>query len=504
MTDSAIQRTGGGLRDRAAGGWRAGALARSLVWPLVVATAVFDMVLLAWGRAFGPDTWIALTGGRYVSRHGLPHTDTLSAAGHGRAWIDQQWLAQLVYYHAWSAGGDAAVSVLSALAVASAAGLLAALVLRRGAPPMLMLTIVLSGTLVELLFFSVTRAQSFAYPLFAGLVWLMLADLDRGRFGRANLIGLPILVLWANLHGSVLLGAGLLASLWAWRAAAGLRAGAGSDAGRYLALAAASLACPLATPYGLDIIGYYSRLLSDPALRVANEWQSASFALSDLPFLAVAAAVLGLAAHASGRGLSAPRVQLAGLAALGLAGAYALRYQVWFTLAATPVLAQVAAELRAGRPAGRPFAGRLAAPCAALLAAFTVAAAVFVGTAPGSAYTRAVSSTALDASARYALAHPDARILADDVTGSALLWQYPRLAGRVAYDSRIEIYRPAGFLAFARYLSVQGAHWMAPARGYQVLAVSCSYHPALCPALAAQPGWRVLARSVGGIVLVRR
>ena len=79
------------------------------------------------------------------------------------------------------------------------------------------------------------------------------------------------------------------------------------------------------------------------------------------------------------------------------------------------------------------------------------------------------------------------------MTGSQLLWRYPSLAGRVGFDARTEIYRPADFLRFARFLTVSGSSWTAATRGYQVVAVTCSLHPNLCAALSS-PGWRVISR----------
>ena len=86
---------------------------------------------------------------------------------------------------------------------------------------------------------------------------------------------------------------------------------------------------------------------------------------------------------------------------------------------------------------------------------------------PEHAFARFVSQPAVEDSAGYAAAHPGTRILADDVTGSELLWRYPALAGRVGFDARTEIYRPADFLRFARFLTVAGSSWTAAARGYR-------------------------------------
>ena len=114
--------------------------------------------------------------------------------------------------------------------------------------------------------------------------------------------------------------------------------------------------------------------------------------------------------------------------------------------------------------------------------------------APERTFDRFVSQPAVASSADYAAAHPGARILADDVTGSQLLWRYPSLAGRVGFDARTEVYRPADFLRFARFLTVSGSSWTAATRGYQVVAVTCSLHPNLCAALKGLAGWRVISQ----------
>ena len=50
----------------------------------------------------------------------------------------------------------------------------------------------------------VPRSQSLAYPLFVGVVWLLIAD-GLSPSVRVLLV-LPLLAVWANLHGSVLVG----------------------------------------------------------------------------------------------------------------------------------------------------------------------------------------------------------------------------------------------------------------------------------------------------------
>ena len=72
------------------------------------------------------------------------------------------------------------------------------------------------------------RPQSFAFPLFAAVLWLVLADARQPS--RRVFLTLPLLVLWTNLHGSVVLGAMLVSLAGARRrwSSSGGRAGAGS------------------------------------------------------------------------------------------------------------------------------------------------------------------------------------------------------------------------------------------------------------------------------------
>src|SRR5205823_2661772 len=51
------------------------------------------------------DTWMTLLYGREVAHHGLPHHDALTIWAHGRTWVDQQWLGQLLFYWIHAVGG---------------------------------------------------------------------------------------------------------------------------------------------------------------------------------------------------------------------------------------------------------------------------------------------------------------------------------------------------------------------------------------------------------------
>src|SRR5512132_2139426 len=195
------------------------------------------------------DTWLALVGGRQVWHSGLPHHDTLTVWSQGHAWVDQQWLGQLVFYGIHAAGGLRLLLLVHAIVLVTALTLALTFALRTGASPRSS-GLVGIAALIAALPNSTVRTQALAYVFFVGVFWLLASD--GLKSSRRVFIVVPLLVLWANVHGSALLGAGLVI-LWAF--AELLRNGRRADAwrarGRAVALAVAAPLCLLVSPYGL-------------------------------------------------------------------------------------------------------------------------------------------------------------------------------------------------------------------------------------------------------------
>src|SRR6185312_14057527 len=72
---------------------------------ILVAVALWCALLAFLPSEMSPDGWYAFLGGDLIVHHGLPSHDTLTVWGHGRRWVDQQWLAQLAYYVLYAVGG---------------------------------------------------------------------------------------------------------------------------------------------------------------------------------------------------------------------------------------------------------------------------------------------------------------------------------------------------------------------------------------------------------------
>lgn len=468
-----------GFRDRSATSsarrarlvtiWLVGALALCLpAWHVVTA-------LLS-------DSYMTLYAGRWVAAHGIPHQEVFTLGAHGRPWVDQQWLAELMDYGAWTVGGYALLGLLNGLALGGAYAGLAALALRR-LPSPAMAVACSAAALVTGLPGMFIRAQDLAVPLFVAALWLCLGDAeaDRPRWRLGLLV--PVLGLWANVHGSILLGAGLVVLYLLYRSAVMAFRGRRRPAVRYALLALAAALTPLLTPYGMHILSYYRDLIGNPGVAAgAPEDRPPSLAaVQSLLFfvpLAVTAAAMAVCWHRRHR---LPGVLLTMTTLMAGATLFASRNVIWFGIADTLLLA---ASAEAWLPTARPSRSFVAA-LASLAALGTGLGFALLIDPPHGGYERDTPIAAISAAAAYTVAHPGTRILADNAASSALLWHFPELDGRVAYDARLERYSPAELRRWIGYQLAQGPEWPTDTDGYQVLLGSTVYNPGLVRRLRA-------------------
>ncbi len=445
------------------------------------------------------DSYMGLVAGRYIAAHGVPTDEVLTTAAKP-LWIDQQWLAHWLFYQAWSLAGYAGTALLSASSVTLAFTILAALMVKRGIPgprafvwALAALAVALGGTVI--------RAQSLSLPLAALLLWAILADSERPIFRARLLLVLPLLVIWANLHGGVLLGSGLLAVYALARATAG---GVGRDwrsTVLYAMTAVLSLTTVVATPYGLGTIDYYRSLIANQTVHLfIIEWSPPGLGNPySLGFFALLVVTGLIVAYGFAARYRPPVVLLVGAAGLGLLALTGVRFQVWFGLVATVLAADVLAHTR--RPAP-PFPTRVLRAGATVISLFALVAGLVLLTTSDDDFERTLPRAAMASAASYAQREPGTRILPDEL-GSALLWKYPELLGRVGFDARLEQYPEWALLEWFQYLNGIGPGWPAAMDGYDVLVVSAVTRPDLVDRLATLPGWSMLYSEPNGVVYVR-
>jgi hypothetical protein len=406
----------------------------------------------------GTDSWLSLLSGRIVAANGLPHRDLLTVWGHGRPWVDQQWLAHVGIYGLFNLGGLRLLVLLTIGATVSSVGLLLTSARRTGSSAaavavaaMPLFLLVLPATAV--------RAQTFAYPLFAALVWLLWGRGRKATSAARLALTLPVLVVWANVHGSVLLGALFVAF-------AALESAAGRRDPRLMLFALAPAAVVLASPYGLDLVGYYHTVLASPSFgKYVTEWQAPSIRSEPVFF---AAALVTTALVAARRRRFSPS-ELAAFAVVTLGGYLAVRNIVWFALLSLFLLPR-ALDVPLGSHRGdrRPRLNLTLVTFAAL-----VVLVLTIGTAARSDAQLAASyrSAALDAAQRAIAVQPHARIWADERFADWLLYELPASRGHVVFDARFELLSRADFVGISNVRYHVGRNWSAALAGVGTLVV---------------------------------
>ena len=449
---------------------------------LVAIVAVFVLALVRQAPyELVQDTWLTLVSGREIVQHGLPTHETLTAFADGSRWIDQQWLAQLIFYGMFVLGGLKAVVVLHVLAVSSAFALAVAVARRAGASMRAVFWIAALTMLLAPWGWQV-RSQSLAYLPFVGVLTLLV----RGSRtpSRRTLLALPLLALWANLHGSVVVGIVLTmlcgASLVLRRDVRGIP------------LLIAAPFCALVSPYGLSLIGYYRHMLVGPLFaKMIGEWQPPTI-VNAAPFFVAALAALALLVAAR-RAVTLFEVLAVVVTIVG--GCLAIRSVIWFAFAAVVILPRVLDEVW---PACETVPGvpvRWLARIGAAATPIVLATLVLVPTSwlerdwPNhAAVTVAASSDRVIASERYA---------------DWLLWKVPQLRGRLAYDVRFEVNSDSQLREIYAFRNKTGPRWARAAEGYPVVVLDGDSDRSIRRSLVTL-GWsRVLADTSNVTVLQR-
>jgi hypothetical protein len=458
-----------------------------LVASCAVFVALWSLRATALVRA---DSWLTLLAGREIVRHGLPSHDTLAVMSHGRPWVDQQWLGQLAYYGLAAAGGMKLAVLATIVLLATSIAIAIAFARRRGASAMRILPFVV---LPAGFFTSFVRTQVFSQLLFVCLLALLASE--SRRRSRRVFLAFPLLVLWANLHGAVVVGAALVTLLGASELR---RAG---RLARAVTLVVGPWLCLFATPYGLSVAGYYRDTLTNPLFRSAlTEWQPPTL-LSPIGLPAFVLAGTVVAVLAARARLLTP-FERAALVFTSLGALMAVRSITWLAYAALMLLPRVLDEWWPSRRPGA-SARRIATWLAAAAAAFAVLAFAAAAAAPRSHVTRLWPAAGVDAVSAILRDDPHARVLASYEYGDWLLYTSPTVRGRIAFDGRWEILPRARMKELLDYLYQSGARWERPAAGYRVLVLNPTTEGDLIRTYESRPGTRVLFRNSELVILDR-
>jgi hypothetical protein len=443
------------------------------------------------------DSWMTLLDGREIAQHGLPHHITLTLLGRGEPWIDQQWLAALFFHALYVLGGWQLSLTATCLALLVPIALAMTLAQRRGASA----TTILPFALLPLLSFtSFLRAQVLAPVLFVALVALLAAQ-SRRRSAAVYLV-FPVLALWANIHGSVLVGAALVALLGALELPQAVRRRSAPAVARGAALTVLPWLCLLATPYGLATIDYYRATVDNPALHAfEKEWQAPTFTTpAGFPLYVLAGVTLWLVGR---RRRDLTSFELGTLVVTLVAALDSARSIAWFLYPAlmfVPPLAERA--WRKERPASMPT--RVGAPVALGAALIAGLALVSIGARSDRSLEAAWPPRAVAAVGGLLRGDPHARVFASYEYADWLLYRVPDARGRVAFNGHLELLSARDLRSALAFLDLSSPTWRRAAAGYRIVVLDPHTDGPLLRALRAEPSTRVVFSSRTVVVLDRR
>lgn len=446
---------------------------------------------------FAADTWLNLLGGQQIFASGLPHHDALAVMSRGREWIDQQWLANVFFYGLHQLGGPTLVARTNVLVFVGTLALCFFIARRRGASPVSLMLLCIPAALVSLDFI---RAQILAEPLLVLLLALLSAESRRPSVKVALVF--PILILWANVHGSVVLGAALVSLLGVTELVKTARAQRRGPRAltRPILLAALPWTCVFASPYGLDLLTYYRTTIgNDQFGKYLSEWAPPTFtSFWGMPlFLLAGFAVFLVARHP--RSLTA--FEIGALVLTAVSGLMAVRSIPWFTFAALLLLPPLVDQVFAGMRSQRRTSFPRAFAVTGVVLGFAIVTMALVR--PGVSLANDWPPSAAAAVSKVLREDPNARIFASYDLADWLLFTTPGTRGRIAFDGRWEILEPKTFVQIMKFFGQRTPSWERSASGYRLIVLNPTTQQGLIRTYLGRPGVRVLHRSERVIVLDR-
>jgi hypothetical protein len=335
------------------------------------------------GVLVDPDTYWHIETGRWIWLESkFPRYDVFSYTALGKPWTNMEWLSQLILYFSYEHLGWHGVVIVTALAIALTFSLLYWLLARK-----LRATVALGVSAVAFMFASnhfLARPHLLSFPIIVLWVAALAWACDKNR--RPSFWLLPLVTLWANLHGGFTLGLVLAAGFGFEAVVVAPAAERLRVAINWLVFWLGALAAGCITPYGYQyVLETYNVLNLGLVLQQNSEWRPMD-ADNEYVHEAVLLILLALALTYGVR-IRFPRVLLVvGILHLGLKHVRGLPMVAltWPFMLASPLQSQFAFL----RPATDPWPLFGARKFGLLRAIIGVAAAAAVIVALSAAYIR--------------------------------------------------------------------------------------------------------------------
>jgi hypothetical protein len=441
-----------------------------------------------------PDFWWHLRTGQLIwETRSIPRHDVFSYTVSAHPWVTHEWLAEILMYGVYAISGQAGLIIAFALVIT---GAFALLYLQCPGRPYLASFLVVWAAIASAVTWGV-RPQMFSLLLSSITLYILYLYHRRRRWVIWLLP--PLMVIWANLHGSFFLGlvypavyllGGVIDSSLRPQ---GEGARSWADLRRLFVVTILTAVAPVVNPNGVELLTYPFGTLGSSAMQAyIMEWFSPDFHLAQYqPFAAYILGLLLILALST----RIPRAtELLLTIGFGYASLRSARFIPYFTLAATPTLASQllnaweqsswSKRFRAHRsPRGR--MGIVANWL--LLAVLAFGVVVFVG--------HTLRNNPKSQEETFPVAAADF-LLKNNLTGNIynlyhwggyLIWRlYPEY--KVFIDGRADVYGDTFIEEYLQVYQLRGS-WTAPLESYGVRLILIDPGSALSTVLGESASW---------------
>lgn len=436
----------------------------------------------------GDSSWHIAAGRWILSHRIIPTTDPFSFTMGGQPWVAFEWLAETIYAAAFDAAGYAGVAAVAILAIMSLHFVVFVFLRARVGPVAMLVAFVAMDAILTM--FVLARPHVLVWPVVASWAAILISCRDKGR---APPLALALLMLlWANLHGSFVLGfviAGavaldaVIAAQWSKRAVTG-----------WLTFGLASIVAALFNANGIAGFLHPLTVMGLKNLAFIAEWQPSNPSLTPF-FYAVLIGTLA-ALLATGKKLALGEILL--LLFLLLLAFMQVRQQSWLAIVAPMILAPRFAPI--GRAGAAPLFTSVANKQKWLAAAFT--ASVLIITAR---LALPLQPSETVANPRTILAHISNALRSQPVFNEYSFGGPLILAGIKPYiDGRSDLYGDAFMADYVQIVDGDLVRFDQAVRKYGIRWTLLPPKMRLTKMLDASPQWQRVYADKVGVIHVRR
>lgn len=234
----------------------------------------------------GDVSWHIAAGQWILDHSAIPRSDPFSFTHAGQPWVPIEWLAEVVMAGAYRMAGYSGIAALVTAALIALHGFVFVNA-GRFVRPFAAVGVVVAMDVV-LIPMMLARPHLIAWALVAGWTWLMLRAREQDR--APPLAAALLMIVWANLHGSFVMGLAIAAAF-------GLEALlASADKRRVVRQwGLFGLACAgavLVNANGVEGILHPFKIANMAILPLIEEWKPSSYRVTPFFFLILAASLL--------------------------------------------------------------------------------------------------------------------------------------------------------------------------------------------------------------------